>query len=409
MTIMNPTPFVLLLLSFLQAPDPMAEGTKALEANNYQLAALSFKQAVEKDPKDFTAHFYLALSRSLLKDDAEAVAEYRKTLELKPGLYEAELNLGIVLVRTKQFADAVAPLTEAAGQKPGEPRPHYYLGEALLGSGDFEKAAAAFEVAATADGKSAGAQLGWAKALAKEKKLDEAAPHFQKAAELDANYRDGLLELADEYEKAGQPAKAVEIYKQFPENVAAQERMGELLIETKKYGDAIPGLEKAVAASPTSANRLALATAYGLTKQFDKELQLLALVVAAEPRDFSLRMRYGRALRDQRKLPQAQQQFLVAANIQSDSVEALNELASVAIVMQDYATGLKALDQVRALGKEKPGDLFYRALALDKLVQRKPAIAAYQQFLAVSGGKFPDQEFQARQRIHILKLETGQK
>ncbi len=28
---------------------------------------------------------------------------------------------------------------------------------------------------------------------------------------------------------------------------------------------------------------------------------------------------------------------------------------------------------------------------------------AYEQFLAVSGGKFPDQEFQARQRIHILE------
>ncbi len=28
--------------------------------------------------------------------------------------------------------------------------------------------------------------------------------------------------------------------------------MGELLIETKRFADAIPGLEKAVAASPTS-------------------------------------------------------------------------------------------------------------------------------------------------------------
>jgi tetratricopeptide (TPR) repeat protein len=409
MTITGPMLLILTALAFLQAPDPMAEGTKALEAQQYDAAVTAFKQAVEKDPKDYVAHFHLALAYSLLKNDSDAALEYRKTLELKPRLYEADLNLGIVLVRNKQFSEAVAPLAEAAGQKPGEFRPKYYLGEALLGSGDFEKAAASFENAAGIDGKSAAAQLGWAKALVGEKNLSGAAPHFQKAAELDPKYRDALLELAAEYEKAGMPNDAVAIYKQFPENTAVQERMGELLIETKKYSDAIPGLEKAVEASPTSANRLALATAYGLTKRFDKELQMLERVVSAEPRNFDLHMRYGRALRDQRKLPQAEQQFLVAVNLKPDSVEALNELASAAIISEDYPTGLKALDRVRALGKEKPGDIFYRALTLDKLKQRKPALEAYEQFLAVSGGKFPDQEFQARQRIHILKLAMGQR
>jgi tetratricopeptide (TPR) repeat protein len=402
-------PLTLLLLAFLQAPDPMADGIKALEGNHYDAAVTAFKQAVEKEPTDYAAHFHLALSYSLLKNDSDAAVEYRKTLELKPGLFEAELNLGIVLVRNKQFQDAVTPLADASGQKPREFRPQYYWGEALLGSADFEKAASVFETAAGIDGKSAAAQLGWAKALVGQKKLPDAAPHFQKSAELDPKYRDVLLELAAEYEKAGQPGEAVAIYKQFPQNAAAQERMGELLIETKRYADAIPGLEQAVAASPTSANRLALATAYGANKQFDKELDLLGQVAAAEPQNYDLHMRYGRALRDQRKLPPAEQQFLAAVKIKSDSVEALNELVAVAIVVEDYPTGLAALDRVKALGKETPGDLFYRAITLDKLKQRKPALEAYQQFLAVSGGKFPDQEFQARQRIHILKLSLGQK
>jgi tetratricopeptide (TPR) repeat protein len=397
------------MLAFLQAPDPMADGMKALDANHYDAAIAAFKQAVEKDPSDYAAHFHLALSYSLAKNDSDAAIEYRKTLELKPGLYEAELNLGIVLVRNKQFQDAVGPLTEAASQKPKEFRPQYYEGEALLGAGDFAKAAAALETAAGIDPKSPAAELAWARALVGEQKLTEAAPHFQKAAELDPKYRDALLELGANYEKAGQPNEAVAIYKQFPENAGAQERMGELLIETKRFNDAIPGLEKAVAASPTPANRLALATAYGLNKQFDKELELLGLVVASEPQNYDLHMRYGRALRDQRKLAPAEQQFAMAAHLKPDSVEALNELVSVAIVLEDYQTGLGALDRVKALGKEKPGDMFYRAITLDKLKQRKPALEAYEQFLAASGGKYPDQEFQARQRIHILKLSMGQK
>jgi tetratricopeptide (TPR) repeat protein len=399
----------ILFLAFLQAPDPMADGMKALEGNQYDAAVAAFKQAVEKDPKDYAAHFHLALSCSLLKNDSEAAVEYRKTLELKPGLYEAELNLGIVLVRNKQFQDAVAPLTDAAGQKPDQFRPKYYQGEALLGAGNFDQAAPVFEAAAGMDAKSAAAQLGWARSLIGQKKLAEAAPHFQKAAELDPKYRDVLLELAAEYEKSGQTNEAVALYKQFPENAAAQERMGELLIESKRFADAIPGLEQAVTASPTSANRLALATAYGLNKQFDKELDLLGQVVSAEPQNYDLHMRYGRALRDQHKLPPAEQQFRAAVNLKPDSVDALNELVAVAIVLDDYPTGLAALDRVRALGKEKPGDLFYRAITLDKLKQRKPALEAYEQFLAASGGKYPDQEFQARQRIHILKLSMGQK
>ena len=392
-----------------QAADPMSDGMKALDEKRYDAALADFRQAVQKDPNDYVAHFHLALSLSLLKSDPEAAAEYRKTLELKPGLYEAELNLGVVLVRDKKFQDALVPLTDAAAQKAREFRPQYYLGEAQLGAADYAKAAATFETAAGIDPKSAAAQTGWAKALAGEKKLSDAAPHFQKAAELDPNYRDELLELAAEYEKAGQLADAIAIYRQFPANAAAQERMGELLLETKQFAEAIPGLEKAVAASPTPANRLALATAYGLNKQYDKELELLALVVAAEPQNYDLHMRYGRALRDQRKLRPAEQEFLSAVKLRPDSVDALNELASIAIVLEDYPTGFAALDRVKALGKEKPGDIFLRAITLDKLQQKKPALEAYEQFLAVSGGKYPDQEFQARERAHILKLSLGQR
>ena len=72
---------------------------------------------------------------------------------------------------------------------------------------------------------------------------------------------------------------------------------------------------------------------------------------------------------------------------------------------EDYAGSLAALDHVRALGKEVPGDFFYRAISLEKLKQPKPALEAYRQFLASDGGKMPDEEFQARQRIRILESE----
>ena len=81
------------------------------------------------------------------------------------------------------------------------------------------------------------------------------------------------------------------------------------------------------------------------------------------------------------------------------------ELASALINSENYTQGLAALDRIKALGKETAGDLFFRAITLDKLHQLKPALAAYEEFLAADNGAHPDQEFQARQRARIIKVE----
>src|SRR4029077_6161600 len=115
-----------------------------------------------------------------------------------------------------------------------EYRPNYYLAATLLGAGDFAKAEQAYTTALEIDPKSPDAELGLAHALAKQNRLDPAAVHFKKAAELNPSYRDDLLELASLYEQARQAAEAIAIYQQFPENPGAQERWGELLLESGK-------------------------------------------------------------------------------------------------------------------------------------------------------------------------------
>src|SRR5271170_5360438 len=114
------------------------QGLKALEEKRYDAAIESLTNAVAAEPKDYTAHFNLALAYSLLGKDAEAIPEYKKTLDLKPDLYQAQLNIAILLLKEKNAAEAVSYLTAAAAQKPKEFRPNYYLGEALSAAGQPE-------------------------------------------------------------------------------------------------------------------------------------------------------------------------------------------------------------------------------------------------------------------------------
>jgi len=401
--------WLILPLLLLFAGDYSSDGMKALEENKYREAADLFAKAVEADPADYAANFHLALSYSLLGRAADAIPVYKKVLTLKPGLYEAELNLGILLVGQKQAAEAIPYLQGASEQKPKEYRPRIFLANALLESGDPAKAEENYNAAAGLDPKSAAVQLGLGRAIARQKRLADAAVHFEQAAGLDPSYKDALLELASLYESNKQPDEAVAIYQKFPENAAAQERLGELLIEAKRYPEAIERLEKVVAKDPTPANNLALAHAYRLNKEPEKALPLLEKAAAGDPRNFELRMMFGSSLRDQKNYRAAAREFLAAAQLRPDDKQAWNELAGMLILLDDFAQATAALDRVKALGGETTAHFFLRAIMLDKTKLYKPALENYQKFLAAAGGKYPDEEFQARQRVRIIEKELSKK
>ncbi|MEQ1886454.1 MAG: tetratricopeptide repeat protein [Bryobacteraceae bacterium] len=357
-----------------QSPDLIEQGTQALEAKQYDRAVELYSKAAAADPADPFPEFQIALIYNELARDREAVPHYEAALKASPGLLEAEANLGMTLVRLKEDAAAVPHLEAALAKKP-----------------------------------TPAAESSYALAVARQGRFSDAELHFRKAAAMDAAYKDSLLELAEVYELAGKNGEAIALYREFPQNAAAQARVGALLGSLGKDADAIPALEAAVTKSPTDANMVTLAQAYLRTKQTDKALALGAKLVGVAPNDTELHLFYGRMLRDQRRFSEAANQFLAAAKIRPDSLEAWNELAAALIIGEQYSQGLVALDRVKALGGESVGQLFQRALAQDHLQLRPEAIESYNRFLAASQGKLPDQEFQARQRIRNLENELKKK
>ncbi|HEY7388253.1 MAG TPA: tetratricopeptide repeat protein [Bryobacteraceae bacterium] len=386
-----------------------ADGIKALDEGRYNDAAQIFRQAIVSDSSDYSAHFNLALADSFLGNDDDGIQEYRKVLELKPGLYEAQLNLGILLLRQKRPAEAKPLLDAAAAQKPGEFRPRFYLAEAELANNSPAEALENYRAAAGLDPKSAAAQLGIAHSLAAQNKPDDAAPYFQKAAQLDPRYQTSLAELAAIYEKSGRKSEAIALYRQFPNDPAAQEHLGQLLLDTKQYSDAVPALEAAYTKAPTAANRVGLAMAYLFTQQEDKALPLLDKSVADDPANFDLRIMYAHALRDKKQYRSAADQFTAALKLKPDAAHTWDELGGVLYLAEDYQPALGAFERAHQLGENTAGNWFLRAIILDKFHQLKPALEAYRQFLALSDNKNPNQEWQARQRERILQKELDRK
>jgi len=364
--------------------------------------------ALAQDTTEVEKHFDLALQLSIDGKDAEAIPEYRKVLELMPDLYEAHINFGQVLLRSKNPTEALPHLKRAHEQKPTEFRPAYYLAEALFDLGQFADSIPAYTAAVEIDAKSAVAELGWGRALVRLDRRSEATPHYRKAAALDPGLKSFLLELAQAHEDKGETETAIALYREFPENPAATERVGLLSLRGGQDKDAIAALESVVKASPSPGNRLALAQAYVRQKDFPKAEILLAQLTTAESQNFDLRMFYARILRDQRKIKEAAQQFYESTKLRPTAADAWSEFAGMLILDEQFPQALSALDKVKELGAETVGHVFFRATTLDHLNRRKEALEYYQRFLDQSKTN-PDQEFQARQRARILERELGKR
>jgi len=361
-----------LFLLLWQAPDPVAEATKALEADKPQEAITLLKPVVEKDPKNLVAWFHLGLAQGLLGQDEDAITSYRHVLDEKPDLYEARVNMAQVFVRMRRATDAKPLLEAAIEQRPKAPAPLILLGVCLIDLKDYGGAEAHLRAALELDPKNADAWSFLSRALLAQGKLDEAAAAIEKTGDKSA--------------------------------VAAireQQAMG--LLNSGKTAEAAALLEKVVADAPTSATKYALAVAYLRLKQPDKSIPLAQEVVQAEPKDYEVRMFYGRLLRDQKKYALAAPQFLEGVRLKPGEAEAWSELTGMLILLEQYPQALQGLEKLRSLQGETAAYWWFRATVLDATKQPKEALASYERFLELSQDKSPDEEFKARMRVRILK------
>jgi tetratricopeptide (TPR) repeat protein len=394
-----------------RAADDLKDAEDLLQKRQYPQAEEKLLALAPHQDRNPQVWFDLGFVQSQLGKLAEAIKSYKKATELNPEWFQAQQNLGAVMAK----------------------------------SGDFRGAAAVFKVAVTlkpdfgADNNKA-LSLSWmslAFATA-EFDPDEAWLDAKKAAGFASVNLNQMIELADRIAKYGDEqgekvyreiatsgdqqliGRLVNLYlrqKRYadaetwlrkytganPSNAAAKTQLGKVLAAEGKTQEAISFLEPAYNAAPDQLLARQLAGLYVDAKQYDSAARLLQPLVAQSPNDAQLHLDYGSALLHLHKYPEAQAELLKAVQLKSDLVDAYFDLAYAAQQNKNYDLAIRVLDARAKLQPETPATYFLRAEAYDSLRMYKPAAENYKQFLAVAGGKYPDQEFQARHRLKAIQ------
>lgn len=363
-------------------------------------------------PDDARALFdagYVADAQNRLDD---AGAFYARAIKADPKSFEAHISLGLLLARQGKLDEARPELQEATKLDAGE-------------AGRAMKARA------------------W-RALAQIDRRDNpsaASADLIEALKLSPETPRDTLMAAELAEATNQLDAAESAYKRVlasePKNPEARAGLAQLLLARKQYAEAETLLRSALADSPNDPALTAqLATALAaqdkaealplLQKLHDTHpadvniTRMLAEVLSeagdtagadrlyvdllkTQPNDGSLLIAHGQNLIRLQKYPEAYLTFTHATEIAPADSDGWSGLAFAASRTGHPSVTLHALTMRSKSLPENASTYFLWATSYDTLHDRKAAITYYHQFLEAAAGKFPDQEWQARQRLLLLE------
>ena len=219
-----------------------------------EVAAQSFKRAVEIKSDFADAHYNLGLTLQELNQLDDAVKCYLKTLTIKPDYAEAYNNLGVTLKDLDQLDEAVKCYEKALIIKPDYPEAHNNLGNALKNLGRASKAVECFERMLTIDPDNAEGHNNLGNTLYVLGQPNAAGKSYMKALAIEPDYAEAhnnlgitLNELGRFEDAEASYNRALAIAPHFPE---AYSNLGDLLTDLKRLDEALVSYESAFNLKP---------------------------------------------------------------------------------------------------------------------------------------------------------------
>ena len=389
----------------------------AIAAADWKSAEAKLDPWLVSHPLDARALFdagYVADAQNRLDD---ATSLYRRATTADPKSFEAHLSLGLLLARRGKPDEARPELVAATKLDPGE------AGATLK--------ARAWRALAAIDRPEPGAGAD----------TTQASNDLLEALKLSPETSADTLLAANLAEQAGQYDAAEAAYRRVlatdPKSQPANTGLAHVLIGQKKYSDAeellrgaldklpddpaltaqlatvlaaedkaeaLPLLQKLHAAHPGDAaitGMLAEVTAESGDYAGSDALYLKLL--AGNPADADLIVAHGENLVRLNRFAEAMPVFDKATQIDPASTEGWSGLAFAASRANQPSVALHALTMRSKFLPENASTYFLWATSYDSLHDRAQAVVYYHHFLDAAAGKYPNQEWQARQRLQLLE------
>ena len=396
-----------------EPPSPqVTEAEAAIVKSDWKDAAGKLDTWLAAHPGDARALFdagYVADAQNRLET---AAGFYRRAVEADPQRFEARLSLGLLLARMGKMEEARPELAAATQLDPGEAGPALKArawralaqidhtneptsaseellqalkltpettADTLLSaglaeqSGESDTAEAAYRRVLAKDPQSPEGQAGLAHLLIAKKQYPEAETLLRAALEHhpdDTVLTAQLATVLAAQDKAEALPLVEKLHESHPQDQAITRMLAQLLAQA---GDA-PGSD-----------------------------HLYIALLALRPDDPDLLVSHGQNLVRQLKFADALAAFDKATKLDPASADAWSGLAFAASRTEQPAVTLHALTMRSKYLPEVPSTYFLWAISYDKLQQKQAAATYYHHFLDAAAGKFPDQEWQARQRLLILE------
>ncbi|KAA6464879.1 tetratricopeptide repeat protein [Acidobacteria bacterium AB60] len=395
-----------------QAAPEVAEAEALIPKADWNAAEAKLSTYLASHPSDARALFDAGYVADAQNKTEDAVAFYSRAVKADPNNFESHLSLGLLLARVGKLDRARPEISAATQLDPGD-------------AGPAVKARA------------------W-RALAQIDRRDnpsQASGDLLEALKLSPETTSDTLLAAELADASNQPESAEAAYRRVlakdPRNAEATAGLGHLLIAEKKYpdaesflrealrqapedptltaqlatvlaaedkGEALPLLQKLHASRPDDENvTRMLAEVLAEAGEAAEADQLDSALLAAHPRDAGLLIAHGQNLVRQLRYADAFQAFEQASGIAPGDGDAWSGLAFTASKTKQPSVALHALSMRSKFLPENASTYFLWATSYDTLHDRVAAISYYHHFLEAAAGKFPDQEWQARQRLLVLE------
>lgn len=389
----------------------------AIAANDLKTAQSSLETYVAAHPGDARGLFdlgYIADVQNRLDDAADL---YGKAIAANPKSFEAHLSLGLLLAREGKPDEARPELVTATTLDPGDAGPalkaRAWRALAQIDKpkpgGDNDATAASNDlIEALKISPETESDTLLAASLAEDAgQYDSAEAEYRRILAKDPKSQPATAALAHlllarkQYPEAETMLRAA--LQQFPNDPTFTVQLATVLTAEDK-AEALPLLQQLHAGHPDDASMTRmLAIVEADAGDYDASDKLFVELLAKNPQDPDLLVGHGQNLVRQQHYAEAFAAFENATLTDQTNVDGWSGLAFAAERLGRPEVTLRALAERSKYLPDNASTYFLWAISYDKLNQKKQAIDYYQRFLEASAGNAPQEEWQAKQRLEVLK------